>query len=85
VVAGRQYPNFIDRRDGLFRSSREILSRSGPSAAFFTKRIRRSGQSERRPAESDAQWECLSVYTTDCGFVVVSDTEVGVFWAFWED
>ncbi|MEV5489234.1 hypothetical protein AB0L47_14685 [Streptomyces bobili] len=30
-------PNFIERRDGLLRSSREILSRFGPSAAFFTK------------------------------------------------
>jgi hypothetical protein len=33
----------------------------------------------------DAEWNCLSNFTTDCGLIVVSDSEVGVFWAFDED
>jgi hypothetical protein len=78
-------PNFADRRDGLFRSSREIISRFGPDALFFTNASEAQDNPDADLLNPDTEWECLSVYTTDCGLVAVSDTEVGVFWAFWED
>lgn len=78
-------PNFKDRWGSLFSSSRKILSRFGPSATFFTNASDAWDNPNVDLRSPDAQWECLSVCTTDCGLVVVSDTEVGVFWAFWED
>ncbi|MFD5076054.1 hypothetical protein [Streptomyces sp. NPDC058371] len=78
-------PEFENRKDGLFRSSREIISRFSSDAIFFTNA---SDAYENRDADlmnPDTEWSCLSVYTTDCGLVAVSDTEVGVFWAFRED
>ncbi|MGW7647655.1 hypothetical protein [Streptomyces bobili] len=68
----------------LFSSSREILSRFGPSATFFTNASDARDNPNVDLLNSDAQWECLSVHTTDCGLVVVSDAEEGVFWAFWK-
>ncbi|MFV0135891.1 hypothetical protein ACLGIH_22195 [Streptomyces sp. HMX87] len=78
-------PGYEQHKDGLFSSSREILSRFGPDARFFTN----AGDARENPdadlLNPDTQWECLAVYTTDCGLVAVSEEEVGVFWAFFED
>ncbi|BBC96348.1 hypothetical protein [Streptomyces griseofuscus] len=77
--------DFESRKEGLFKSSEEILSRFDSNSLFFTN----AGDArENRDADllnPDTEWSCLSVYTTDCGVVVVSDTEVAAFWAFWED
>ncbi|MFD7058679.1 hypothetical protein [Streptomyces sp. NPDC059906] len=78
-------PDFDQRKESLFRSSRTILSRFGTPCRFFTN----AAEAHRNPAADllnpDTEWDCLSVYTTDCGLVAVSDTEIGVFWAFFED
>ncbi|MFI9343265.1 hypothetical protein ACIG0D_18645 [Streptomyces sp. NPDC052773] len=78
-------PDFDRRRDGLFRSARQVLSRFGPRARYFTNASEARGHPDACLLDADTAWECLSVFTTDCGLVAVSDTEVGVFWAFWED
>ncbi|MFD7710453.1 hypothetical protein [Streptomyces sp. NPDC059786] len=78
-------PDFESHRTSLFESAARIVSRFGPGASFFTNASDAQGNPDADLLNPDTQWECLSVYTTDCGLVAVSDTEVGVFWAFWED
>ncbi|MFJ8540658.1 hypothetical protein ACIRFH_01340 [Streptomyces sp. NPDC093586] len=78
-------PDFEQRKDSLFASSRSVLSRFAPDARFFTNASVARDDPDADLLNPDTVWDCLSVYTTDCGLVAVSDTEVGVFWAFWED
>ncbi|MFH8803641.1 hypothetical protein ACH4F6_29205 [Streptomyces sp. NPDC017936] len=78
-------PDFENRKDELLRSSRRILSRFGPDASFFTNASEARNNPDADLLNPAAEWECLSDFTTDCGLVAVSATEVGVFWAFWED
>ncbi|MET9775675.1 hypothetical protein ABZ023_15730 [Streptomyces sp. NPDC006367] len=78
-------PNFEQRKEILFRSSRTILSRFGPDSQFFTNAAEAHRDPDADLLNPDTEWDCLSVYTTDCGLVAVSDSEIGVFWAFWED
>ncbi|WP_225635095.1 hypothetical protein [Streptomyces solaniscabiei] len=90
ALRGDQYqaagiPDFERRRDSLSRSSRRVLSRFGPEARFFTNASVARDNPSADLLNPDAMWECLSVHTTDCGLIALSDTEIGVFWAFWED
>jgi hypothetical protein len=90
VLQGEHYqaagiPDFDSRGEGLLRSARQVLSRFGPRARYFTNVSEARGNPDVDLLDADTEWECLAVYTTDCGLVAVSDTEVGVFWAFWED
>ncbi|MEU6462169.1 hypothetical protein [Streptomyces sp. NPDC046976] len=77
--------DFESRKESLFKSSEEILSRFDPDSLFFTNASEAYGNRDADLLNPDTEWSCLSVYTTDCGLVVVSDAEVGVFWAFFED
>jgi hypothetical protein len=81
----RNIPDFENRKGGLLESAREIISRFFPDASFFTNVSEARGNPDVDLLNPVAEWECLSVYTTDCGLVVVTENEVGVFWAFWED
>ncbi|MEV7790800.1 hypothetical protein AB0O68_02310 [Streptomyces sp. NPDC087512] len=77
-------PDFERRKDSLFGSSRSVLSRFGPDARFFTNASAAQDDADTDLLNATTAWDCLSVYTTDCGLITVSDTEIGVFWAFWE-
>lgn len=77
--------DFESHRDQFFEFSRTILSRFGSTARFFANAAAARGNPNADLLNPDTEWECLSVYTTDCGLVAVSEDEVGVFWAFWED
>ncbi|MEU6100378.1 hypothetical protein [Streptomyces flaveolus] len=78
-------PDFERRKDSLFSASRLVLSRFAPDARFFTNASVARDDADADLLNPDTVWECLSVYTTDCGLIALSDTEIGVFWAFWED
>jgi hypothetical protein len=78
-------PDFEQRKETLFKSSRTILSRFGAGSRFFTNAAEAHRNPDADLLNPDTEWDCLSVYTTDCGLVAVSDAEIGVFWAFWED
>jgi hypothetical protein len=78
-------PDFESRKEALFRSSEEILSRFDSDSLFFTNAADAYENRDADLLNPDTEWSCLSVHTTDCGVVAVSDTEVAVFWAFWED
>ncbi len=78
-------PDLDQRKESLFRSSRTILSRFGDCCRFFTNAAEAHRNPDADLLNPDTEWDCLSVYTTDCGLVAVSDTEIGVFWALFED
>ncbi|MGC9376289.1 hypothetical protein [Streptomyces sp. MH13] len=78
-------PDFDQQKDRLFRSSQVILSRFGDHGRFFTNAADAHRNPDADLLNPDTEWDCLSVYTTDCGLVAVSESEIGVFWAFWED
>ncbi|WP_158771667.1 hypothetical protein [Streptomyces sp. NRRL S-340] len=78
-------PDFERHKDSLFASSRNILARFPSDTVFLTNAADAYENRDADLLNPDTEWSCLSVYTTDCGLVAVSDTEVGVFWAFWED
>ncbi|MEU9591139.1 hypothetical protein ACGF7W_01320 [Streptomyces sp. NPDC048219] len=78
-------PDFERRRDSLFGSSRRVLSRFGPEARFYTNASAAQDDPAADLLNPEAMWDCLSVHTTDCGLIALSDAEIGVFWAFWED
>lgn len=78
-------PDFENRKEFLLDSSRTILSRFDAGSRFFTNATEAHRNPDADLLNPDTEWDCLSVYTTDCGLVAVSDAEIGVFWAFWED
>ncbi|WP_427921364.1 hypothetical protein [Streptomyces sp. cg40] len=78
-------PDFENRRERLFAYSEEILSRFGPEATYYTNVAQARENPNADLLNPDSEWNCLSNFTTDCGVIVVSGSEVGVFWAFFED
>ncbi|MFJ9893978.1 hypothetical protein ACIQPR_11675 [Streptomyces sp. NPDC091280] len=78
-------PDFENRKDRLFGCAEEILSRFGQEAAYYTNAADARTDPAADLLNPDTEWNCFSDFTTDCGLVVVSDSEVGVFWAFDED
>ncbi|MFD7230824.1 hypothetical protein [Streptomyces sp. NPDC059881] len=78
-------PEFENSKEGLFRAAREILARFGPEPACWTNRSAARGRPDADLLNAEAEFECLTGYTTDCGLVVASESEIGVFWAFFED
>ncbi|MFE4670115.1 hypothetical protein ACFRI7_15470 [Streptomyces sp. NPDC056716] len=74
---------FEESADGLRAMARTILDRYGDAAAYRTN-VSKTGSA---PGTLDFTLEGLgynpmSVFTEDCGLVVVSATEVGLFWNF---
>ncbi|MFE4048222.1 hypothetical protein [Streptomyces sp. YIM B13518] len=78
-------PDFAQRKETLFRSSRTILSRFDAGSRFFTNAAEARRNPDADLLNPDTEWDCLSVCISDCGLVVVSDAEIGVFWAFRDD
>ncbi|MFJ7149608.1 hypothetical protein ACIQVT_15595 [Streptomyces sp. NPDC100445] len=78
-------PDFEARKERLFDSAELILSRFGQRATYCTNAAEARGDSDPDLLNPDTEWNRLSDFTTDCGLIVVADSEVGVFWAFDED
>ncbi|WKE71974.1 hypothetical protein [Streptomyces sp. WP-1] len=78
-------PDFADREERLMGCAHEILSRFGRDASCYTNAAEARDDPNVNLMNPETEWNCLSEFTTDCGIVVVSDSEVGVFWAFFED
>ncbi|GAA0932743.1 hypothetical protein [Streptomyces thermoalcalitolerans] len=75
--------DFTESPDELRAMARTILARYGDEATYHTNVSKRGSA----PGTLDFTLETLgyspmSVFTEDCGLVVVSDTEVGMFWNF---
>ncbi|MFJ4802802.1 hypothetical protein [Streptomyces murinus] len=78
-------PDFAHREERLIACADEILSRFGRDARCYTNAAEARDNPNADLMNPETEWNCLSEFTTDCGLVVVSDAEVGVFWAFFED
>ncbi|MET9775678.1 hypothetical protein ABZ023_15745 [Streptomyces sp. NPDC006367] len=78
-------PDFAERKEELLSHAQRILSRFGENAACFTNAAAVKGDPDADMLNREGIHEGLTEYTADCGVIAVSDTEVGVFWAFWED
>jgi hypothetical protein len=77
-------PGFPENPEGPLTPARDALSRFGPHFSCYTSVAgARVPKSPRRTVdESGPGWTPLTEYTADYGLVVVSDSEVGVFWSF---
>ncbi|MFJ8138593.1 hypothetical protein [Streptomyces sp. NPDC096013] len=78
-------PDFESRKEHLFKCADAVLSRFSAGAAYYTNLAAARVDPDVELLNPDAEWNCISKFTTDCGLIVVSDSEVGVFWAFDED
>ncbi|MGV9253835.1 hypothetical protein [Streptomyces sp. NPDC003697] len=81
TLANLQY--FDESPNELRAMARTVLERYGDEAVYRTN-VSKTGSA---PGTLDFTLESLgynpmSVFTEDCGLVVVSDTEVGLFWNF---
>lgn len=63
--------------------ARTILARYGETASFHTN-VNKPGHASDTLDFTSSNWAYspLSVYSEDYGLIVVSDTEVGMFWNF---
>ncbi|MGW3109991.1 hypothetical protein [Streptomyces sp. NPDC001091] len=63
--------------------ARTVLARYGDAATFHTN-VDRPGTAPGTLDFATPNWgyRPLSVYSEDCGLIVVSDTEIGMFWNF---
>jgi len=78
-------PDFESRKERLVECTDKLLSRFGPEAVYYTNAAEARNDPNADLLNPDTEWNCLSEFTTDCGLIVVADSEVGVFWAFDED
>jgi hypothetical protein len=81
TLANLQY--FTESPDELRAMARMVLARYGDEATYHTN-VRKRGSA---PGTLDFTrnvlgYSPMSVFTEDCGLVVVSDAEVGMFWNF---
>ncbi|MEV8227807.1 hypothetical protein AB0P41_17425 [Streptomyces sp. NPDC079167] len=74
---------FAESREELRMMARTILARYGDGASYHTN-VTRPGHAYGSLdfTKSDWGYSPLSVYTEDYGLIVVTDTEVGMFWNF---
>ncbi|MFE0699288.1 hypothetical protein [Streptomyces sp. NPDC058872] len=74
---------FEETEEELRVMARTVLARYGDAAAHYTN-VDRPGAVPGTLDFTTPGWgySPLSVFTEDCGLVVVSDTEVGMFWNF---
>ncbi|MFI5635418.1 hypothetical protein ACIA8E_39955 [Streptomyces sp. NPDC051664] len=74
---------FAESQEEMRAMARTILARYGEGASYHTN-VDRPGSVRGTLDFTTPNWgySPLSVYTEDCGLIVVSDTEVGMFWNF---
>ncbi|MFD5029530.1 hypothetical protein ACFWM0_03740 [Streptomyces sp. NPDC058405] len=74
---------FTESEEELRAMARTILARYGDGAGYHTN-IKMPGHVRGTLDFTTSSWAYspLSVYSEDCGLVIVSDTEVGMFWNF---
>lgn len=74
---------FTESEEELRFMARTVLARYGDAATFHTN-VDRPGTAPGTLDFATPNWgyRPLSVYSEDCGLIVVSDTEIGMFWNF---
>ncbi|MGW7085138.1 hypothetical protein ACWGH2_16830 [Streptomyces sp. NPDC054871] len=82
TLSNLQY--FDESADELRAMARTVLARYGDEATYCTN-VSKTGSAPGTldfTLEVGIAYSPMSVFTEDCGLVVVSDTEVGLFWNF---
>ncbi|MFH9471446.1 hypothetical protein ACH4LT_29875 [Streptomyces clavifer] len=74
---------FTESKEELLAMAETILARYGDETTYHTN-IKMPGHVRGTLDFTSSSWgySPLSVYSEDCGLIVVSDTEVGMFWNF---
>ncbi|WP_405697819.1 hypothetical protein [Streptomyces sp. NBC_01185] len=74
---------FTESEGELRAMARTILARYGNTATFHTS-VNKPGHVTGTLDFTSSSWgySPLSVHSEDCGLIIVSDTEVGMFWNF---
>lgn len=75
-------PEFEAKKDELLAQAGVILGRFGAAATCYTNASAAKGNQHANMFLREAMYESFTDYTMDCGLIVVSDSEVGVFWSF---
>lgn len=75
-------PGFDEREPDLMRHAGVILDRFGPDALCYTNASAAGDDPNGDMFDREAAYEGFTDYALDCGVIVVSPTEVGVFWGF---
>ncbi|MFF7443485.1 hypothetical protein [Streptomyces sp. NPDC008122] len=73
---------FTESEEELRKMARTILARYGDEATYHTNVSKGDAPGALDFTVESFGYSPLSVHSEDCGLVVVSDTEVGVFWNF---
>lgn len=83
TLSNLQY--FTESPDELRAMARTILARYGDEATYRTNVSKRGSEPGTLDFTLDTfGYSPLGVFMEDCGLVIVSDTEVGLFWSFAE-
>ncbi|GAA2457201.1 hypothetical protein ACFPFX_32340 [Streptomyces mauvecolor] len=79
-----EVPGFQENPEGLLEAARILLSRFATDFKCFTNLAEARVTKTPNLAARDVGpgWSSFTEYTADYGLVVVSDSEVGVFWSF---
>ncbi|WP_033325296.1 hypothetical protein [Streptomyces yerevanensis] len=85
MFKAKTIPDFSHRRERLFHSATTILARFGPTAHYYVNCSLAEDDPNLDLLNDANEFACLSKYIVDCGAVVVSETEVGAFWGFFDD
>lgn len=74
---------FTESEEELRAMARTVLARYGDEASYHTN-VKKPGHVRGTLDFTESSWAYspLSVYSEDYGLIVVSDTEVGMFWNF---
>lgn len=82
TLSNLQY--FDESPDELRAMARTVLARYGDEATYHTN-VSKQGSAPGTldfTLDNSLGYSPLGVFTEDCGLVIVSDTEVGLFWTF---
>ncbi|MFI6052246.1 hypothetical protein ACIBCO_19420 [Streptomyces violascens] len=79
-----EVPGFREDPESMLKAARILLSRFAPNFNCYTNLTEARETKSPNLAARDVGpgWSSFTEYTADYGLVVVSDSEVGVFWSF---
>ncbi|MCV2459731.1 hypothetical protein OEB94_10685 [Streptomyces sp. ICN988] len=81
TLANLQY--FAESPDELREMARTVLARYGTEATYHTNVSKNGSEPGTLDfTRKELGYNPMTVFTEDCGLVIVSDTEVGMFWNF---
>ncbi|MFF3685619.1 hypothetical protein [Streptomyces sp. NPDC002187] len=78
----RNAPGFPEEQERLFEDARTLLTRYQEPFECYTNLDHVEGNTATDASGLSSSWSSLTQYTGDYGLIVVSDTEIGLFWSF---